>query len=284
MSTNVSRFAAPATLPADRSLAFIGGGNMATAIIGGLLKQGFPASQIWVLDPTEAARERLAAMGVRTAAQASDELQHANIVVWAVKPQQFKEAAKACAHFTTKALHYSVMAGLRSDSMAALLGTQHIVRAMPNTPALVGWGMTGLFARPEVSDEAKQLVEALVAPTGQAMWCEEESLLDAVTAVSGSGPAYVFLLLDAMVQGGMAQGLSHDQANTLALATFAGATELARQSDQSLETLRQQVTSKGGTTHAGITVLLAHGVDKALPAAIAAAHKRAGELGDEFGQ
>jgi len=257
---------------------------MATAIIGGLLKQGFPAQQILVVDPTEAARERLAAMGLRTAEQADEQLQAADMVVWAVKPQQFKDAAQTYAQLTSKALHYSVMAGLRSDSMAALLGTQQIVRAMPNTPALVGLGMTGLFARAEVSAESKQLVEALVAPTGQAMWCDEESLLDAVTGVSGSGPAYVFLLLEAMTQGGVAKGLSYEQAKTLTLATFAGATELARQSDKDLDTLRAQVTSKGGTTHAGVTALLEHGVDKALVAAVTAAHKRAGELGDEFGQ
>jgi len=272
------------SLPDNVSLAFIGGGNMATAIIGGLLKQGFAASRIGVLDPTESARQRMGALGVNTLAAPDASLQAATLVVWAVKPQQFKEAALNCAPHTSGALHYSVMAGLRTDDMARLLGTSRIVRAMPNTPALVGQGMTGLYARPEVSTHERSLIDALVAPTGQSLWLAQESDLDAVTAVSGSGPAYVFYVLEAMIDAAVQLGLSAEQGRTLALATLGGATELAKQSSDTPATLRQNVTSKGGTTHAAISTMEAAGVKDTLMAAMTAAHQRAGELGDEFGR
>jgi pyrroline-5-carboxylate reductase len=211
-------------------------------------------------------------------------LQLATLVVWAVKPQQFKEAALACAAYTKSALHYSVMAGLRTDDMARALSSPRIVRAMPNTPALVGLGMTGLFARPEVSTNERHLIDALVAPTGQSLWLTKESDLDAVTAVSGSGPAYVFYLLEAMIESAVQLGLSAEQGRTLALATLGGATELAKQSSDTPATLRLNVTSKGGTTHAAISTLEAAGVKQTVVTAMAAAHQRAGELGDEFGR
>lgn len=257
---------------------------MATAIIGGLLKQGLAASRIWVLDPTESARQRMDALGVNTLAAPDSSLKAATLVVWAVKPQQFKEAALTYALHTAGALHYSVMAGLRTDDMARLLGNPRIVRAMPNTPALVGQGMTGLYARPEVSANERGLIDALVAPTGQSLWLAQESELDAVTAVSGSGPAYVFYVLEAMIEAAVQLGLSAEQGRTLALATLGGATELARQSADTPATLRQNVTSKGGTTYAAISTMEAAGVKATLIAAMAAAHKRAGELGDEFGR
>lgn len=271
-------------LPASLSIAFIGGGNMATAIVGGLLKQGIAPSQLLVVDPTEAARERMAGLGIRTLAQADASLAQAQVVVWAVKPQQFKEAAQACASHTSQALHYSVMAGLRTTDMAKCLGTPRVVRAMPNTPALVGLGMTGLFAGADVTDQERALVSALVAPTGQSMWLSQEADLDAVTALSGSGPAYVFYVLEAMMAAAEKLGLSSEQGRTLALATLGGATELARQSSDTPATLRQNVTSKGGTTYAAITTLEERGVKAAVMDAIEAAHKRAGELGDEFGR
>lgn len=257
---------------------------MATAIIGGLLKQGLPPQQVLVVDPTEAARERAQRLGLRTAPSADESLSQATLVVWAVKPQQFKEAAASYARLTPGALHYSVMAGLRTDDMARLLGTQRIVRAMPNTPALVGLGMTGLYARPEVNAAERALVDALVAPTGQSLWLAQEKDLDAVTALSGSGPAYVFYLLEAMMAAAQKLGLSADQGRTLALATLGGATELARQSADEPATLRQNVTSKGGTTHAAISTMEAAGMKDTIVAAIEAANRRAGELGDEFGR
>ena len=265
-------------------IAFIGGGNMASAIIGGLLRQGRAPDSILVVDPGEAARQRLAAQGLRSQAAPDDALRAASLVVWAVKPQQFKDAAAATSGLTTHALHYSVMAGLRTDDMARLLGTQRIARAMPNTPALVGQGITGLFARAEVTAAERAAIDALVQPTGQALWVAQEADLDAVTALSGSGPAYVFYFIEAMVQAASDMGLSPEQGRALALATFGGATTLARQSEDSPATLREKVTSKGGTTYAALSTLEDAGVKAAFIKAMRAAQTRAGELGDEFGR
>ncbi len=265
-------------------IAFIGGGNMATAIIGGLLRQGRAPGSILVVDPSEAQRERLAAQGLRTLPQADAALSEASQVVWAVKPQQFKEAAATVASHTAHALHYSVMAGLRTDDMTRLLGTGRIVRAMPNTPALVGQGITGLFARPEVSAHECAAIEQMVAPTGASLWVEQESQLDAVTAMSGSGPAYVYYFIEAMVQAGTEMGLSDTQSRSLALATFSGATALASQSPESPAVLRERVTSKGGTTYAALSHLESKSVKAEFVAAMKAAQRRAGELGDEFGR
>ncbi|MGC4061289.1 MAG: pyrroline-5-carboxylate reductase [Aquabacterium sp.] len=265
-------------------IAFIGGGNMATAIIGGLLRQGRAAASILVIDPVAEQRARLTqALGVQTAAEPDAALSQARTVVWAVKPQQFKDAAQTYAPLTGQALHYSVMAGLRTDGMARLLGTARIVRAMPNTPALVGQGMTGLFARPEVSVAEREAIGAMVAPTGAALWVNNEADLDAVTALSGSGPAYVFYFVEAMMQAAQDMGLSAEQGRQLALATFGGATALASQSSDAPAVLRERVTSKGGTTYAALTSMESAGVKAAFIAAMRAAQKRAGELGDEFG-
>jgi len=269
-------------------IAFIGGGNMATAIIGGLLRQGRTPSSILIIDPSAEQRSRLSeTLGVRTAASPGAPeatLGNARTVVWAVKPQQFKEAAMACAPLTQSALHFSVMAGLRTDDISRMLGTPRIVRAMPNTPALVGQGMTGLFARTEVSADEREAVAQMVAPTGQLQWLDKEADLDAVTALSGSGPAYVFYFIEAMVQAAQDMGLSAEQGRQLALATFAGATALAAQSSDSPAVLRERVTSKGGTTHAALTHLESAGVKATFVAAMRAAEKRASELGDEFGR
>jgi pyrroline-5-carboxylate reductase len=176
------------------------------------------------------------------------------------------------------------MAGLRTDDMARLLGTPRIVRAMPNTPALVGQGITGLFARAEVSAAEREAIGRMVEPTGQALWVQREADLDAVTALSGSGPAYVFYFIEAMVQAAQDMGLSAEQGRLLALATFGGATTLASQSTDAPSVLRERVTSKGGTTYAALTSMEAAGVKAAFVAAMRAAQKRAGELGDEFGR
>jgi len=266
-------------------IAFIGGGNMATAIIGGLLRQGRQPGSILVIDPVAEQRARLSqTLGVQTAEGPGPALSQAGTVVWAVKPQQFKDAAQAYAALTGQALHYSVMAGLRTDDMARLLGTPRIVRAMPNTPALVGQGMTGLFARAEVSAAEREAIEAMVASTGQSLWVQQEADLDAVTALSGSGPAYVFYFVEAMMQAAQDMGLSAEQGRQLALATFGGATTLAAQSTDAPSVLRERVTSKGGTTYAALTSMEAAGVKAAFIAAMRAAQKRASELGDEFGR
>lgn len=266
------------------TIAFIGGGNMASAIIGGLVKSGREGAAILVIDPGDAARTRLASeFGVRTLALADTALASADMVVWAVKPQFFQAAATPCAPHVGRALHLSVMAGIRSEAIARASGAARIVRAMPNTPALIGQGIAGLYAREAVTTADRAQVQAVLAPTGRTLWVAREEDLDAVTALSGSGPAYVFYFVEAMMQGAVEMGLTAEQGRGLALATFAGATALAQASSDAPELLRERVTSKGGTTHAAISALDAAGVKPAFIAALRAAQQRARELGDEFG-
>jgi len=270
------------------TIAFIGGGNMATALIGGLVRAGRAPASILVIDPGAPARQQLAAgFGVRVQPAADAALAGATLVVWAVKPQLFTEAAAPCAAHVGGALHLSVMAGIRSDAIARAThqapAEARIVRSMPNTPALIGRGIAGLFATPAVSAAQRAEVQAVLAPTGQTLWVAQEADLDTVTALSGSGPAYVFYLLEALVAAAVQAGLTAEQGKQLALATFDGATALATQSDEPLALLRERVTSKGGTTFAGLESLRADGVADALGRAVRAAQRRAKELGDEFG-
>jgi pyrroline-5-carboxylate reductase len=263
------------------SIAFIGGGNMAGALIGGLLKAGRAPASIQVVEPSAAQRQRLAQQfGIVALAGADATLAAAEMVVWAVKPQLFAEAATPCAEFVAGALQLSVMAGIRSDAIARASGSARVVRAMPNTPALIGQGIAGLFARAGVSAAERAAVEQVLAPTGELLWLPNEKDLDAVTALSGSGPAYVFYFVEAMMQAAVDMGLSEAQGRTLALSTFAGATALARQSHETPAQLRERVTSKGGTTHAAISLLEADGVKPAFIRALRAAQQRARELGD----
>lgn len=261
-------------------IAFIGGGNMASALIGGLVQAGRPASSIVVVEPCEPQRDKLLQQfGIHARAAADAALQHAATVVWAVKPQTFADAAASCRGLVAQALQVSVMAGIRSDALAAASGSARVVRAMPNTPALIGQGMAGLYARPEVDAAGRTEVQALFAPTGQSLWVDREDDLDAVTALSGSGPAYVFYFIEAMVQAAAEMGLTAEQGRQLAQATFAGATALAQASPLQPAELRAQVTSKGGTTHAAITTLDERGVKAAFVQALHAARARAQELG-----
>lgn len=265
------------------SIAFIGGGNMSSAIIGGLIDQGRPASSIVVVEPFDGAREALARRGVLTLAQAGPALSHAALVVWAVKPQVFREAAAPCGPHIAHAVQLSVMAGIRSEAIAQATGAPRVVRAMPNTPALIGRGIAGLYARPAVVQADRVLVGQVLAPTGECVWVDDEADLDAVTAVSGSGPAYVYYVLEALVEAAVEMGLDESQGRRLAVATFAGATELARRSQEPLSVLRERVTSKGGTTHAAISSLEADAVKASFVKALQAAQRRADELGREFG-
>jgi pyrroline-5-carboxylate reductase len=268
----------------SHTVAFIGGGNMASAIIGGLRRQGLAAEQCIVVEPFAPQRDKLLAdFGIVAKAQADEALSSSGQVVWAVKPQTFKEAAAQVAQHTASALHLSVMAGITSGSMAQLLGTQRIVRAMPNTPALIGKGIAGLYARAAVSEADKRLIESLMATTGEHIWVTDESHLDAVTALSGSGPAYVFFFIEAMMRAGQGMGLSAAQARLLAQSTFSGAAELAKQSSESPEVLRQRVTSKGGTTYAAISSMQESQIGEHFEQALKAACHRAAELGREFG-
>jgi pyrroline-5-carboxylate reductase len=267
------------------SLVFIGGGNMATAIVGGLIKAGRPAQSITVVDPGDAARERLREdFGVRALAAADASIAGAQMVVWAVKPQSFREAAAPCAPYVAQALHLSVMAGIRSEAIAQASGSERVVRAMPNTPALIGRGIAGLYARPAVEAADRAAVEQVLAPTGTVCWVDREEDLDAVTALSGSGPAYVFYFIEAMVEAARQMSLSDAQGRELALATFAGATALAQASADAPAVLRERVTSKGGTTAAALSVLQGADVKAVFVQALQAAQRRAKELGDEFGR
>lgn len=265
-------------------IAFIGGGNMASAIIGGLIGNGLPASQITVVEPFEPARDALQSkFGIDALPAPSAALAGHDLVVWAVKPQTFKDAASTAAPHTAQALHLSVAAGITTSSIAQWLGTGRIVRAMPNTPALVGKGMTGLFARADVNAEGQALIERVIGTTGQLVWVDAEDKLDAVTAMSGSGPAYVFLFLEAMTQAGVDMGLTAEQSYKLAIATFQGASELAARSDEPASVLRERVTSKGGTTYAAITHMQEAQLPQHFVAALRKAQTRAQELAAEFG-
>jgi len=272
--------------PTHPTITFIGGGNMASAIVGGLLRQGHPASALQIVEPWDEQRAKLAQQfpGVSVLAAASADLRPSDLVVWAVKPQTFRDAALASQQHLSNALHLSVAAGITSDSMAGWLQTQRIVRAMPNTPALVGLGMTGLFAREGASAADRALVEAVVKTTGELVWVSAEPQLDAVTALSGSGPAYVFYFLEAMRDAGTRMGLPPEVAYQLAVGTFIGASTLAKRSDDPPQVLRERVTSKGGTTYAALTSMESAGVKAKFEEALFAAQKRAEELGREFGK
>ena len=268
----------------DKHIAFIGGGNMASAIIGGLVAQGFALSHLHVVEPFDAARTKLHGdFGIQAHAEAGDFLKRADMVVWAVKPQTFKDAALQVQSFTRNALHLSVAAGIRSDTIAQWLHTQRVIRSMPNTPALIGKGITALVARDGVSPADKDWASAVIQTTGDVIWLNDETQIDAVTALSGSGPAYMFYFMEAMREAGIGMGLDATQAYQLAVATFIGAGELAKASSEPPEVLRQRVTSKGGTTYAALSAMEHSGIKASFIQAMQAAQVRAKELGDEFG-
>ncbi len=257
---------------------------MAGAMIGGLLRQGVSPSQIMVVEPNDQARVKLQSKwSVLTLAQADRQLQDAVLVVWATKPQVLQEAiTQTLEQLSPAALHLSIAAGVVGHSLQRWLGSQCIVRAMPNTPALIGKGMTGLFAMPAVQEHHKEWINDLVATLGQGAWLDHEAALDAITALSGSGPAYVFMFAKALVAAGVQMGLDEAMARRLVLATFDGATTLASQSDETLETLMAQVTSKGGTTYAALTTMQSLGVDQGITEGAHAAQRRSVSLGQEM--
>ena len=263
-----------------RNIVFIGGGNMAQALVGGLVKAGRTAASIIVIDPSEGTRRRcVGQFGVTARSAAGPFLEMADIVVWAVKPQNFEAAAAPCTAYVGKALQVSVMAGVRSETVVAATGSERVVRVMPNTPALIGQGIAGLFARAAVTDDDRAEAIALLAPTGELIWVGEEAQLDAVTALSGSGPAYVFLLLEALLDAARQIGLPAPAARRFVEQTVAGSAALAAASPDSPAELRRIVTSPGGTTEAAMAVLEAKGVREAFIAAVLAAHAKAEALG-----
>ena len=263
-----------------RNIVFIGGGNMAQALVGGLVKAGRAGASIVVIEPSEGTRRRLVGQfGVTARSAVGPSLEMAEVIVWAVKPQAFEAAAAPCAGRVGKALHVSVMAGVRTDAIVAATGSERVIRVMPNTPALIGQGVAGMFARPAVSDEDRADALALLAPTGELLWVGAEAQLDAVTALSGSGPAYVFLLLEALLDAARQMGLPPEMARRLAEQTVAGSAALAAASPDSPAELRRIVTSPGGTTEAAMTVLDTRGVRDAFIAAVLAARAKAEALG-----
>jgi len=272
-------------------ICFIGGGNMATALIAGLAGKVAQAADIHVVDPNADALERLRTQyGVTTSPDIGTAVAASDVIVLAVKPQQMRDVT---AHLKTelqsqlanKPLLLSIAAGIRGADLSRWLGGYGaIVRTMPNTPALIGQGITGMVAMAGVSAAQKDAADSIMRAVGQTVWLDEESLIDPVTAVSGSGPAYVFYFLEAMQQAAAEMGLSAEQGKALALATFTGAAQLAAQSEEPVEVLRQRVTSKGGTTHAAITSMEAAGVKQAIVEAMKAAAARGRELGEELGR
>jgi pyrroline-5-carboxylate reductase len=223
--------------------------------------------------------------GVSTAPEIGAAVAASEVIVLAVKPQQMREVAlRLQSQLASRPLLLSIAAGIRGTDLSRWLnGYGAIVRTMPNTPALIGQGITGMVAMAGVSEAQKQAADSILRAVGQTVWLDEESLIDPVTAVSGSGPAYVFYFLEAMQQAALEMGLSQEQGRELAIATFTGAAQLAAQSNEPVEVLRQRVTSKGGTTHAAITSMEAAGVKEAIVAAMKAAAARGRELGEELG-
>lgn len=270
------------------SLAFIGGGNMASALAAGLLDDAVPAANIHVIDPSADVRQQWQAKGCRTSAQADTSLSNAAVWLFCVKPQYLAQAAMQCRpYINKKTLVISVAAGISGHTLSRWLGNEtdpytRVVRCMPNTPALIGAGATGMWALSGVSAADKQLAEQLIRAVGVAIWVDSDAALDAVTALSGSGPAYVFLFAEAMIEGATALGLSVEQAKTLALATIQGAAQLADQSDEALAQLRQRVTSKGGTTAAALEVFETRQFKAIVQDAMQAANSRAKALATEF--
>ncbi len=267
------------------SLAFIGGGNMARSLIGGLLARGAQASRIVVSDPAE---EQLAllrdAYQVRTTHDNNTAVTGAEVVVLAVKPQQMRPVTSGlAAALSSRVLLISVAAGIPATSIRQWANGVQVVRCMPNRPALQGCGMTALYATGDVSVPARELAEQVLSAVGATLWVDREGDMDAVTAVSGSGPAYFFLLIEMLEQAGIALGLSATISRKLAVETAYGSGCMAHAATESPATLRQQVTSKGGTTEAALRHLESREVRAIFTEAVSAAARRSAELAAEFG-
>jgi pyrroline-5-carboxylate reductase len=267
-------------------IAFLGGGNMAGALIGGLTAKGFDRRSISVIEVLPAARERLAAQhGIRASTAPDAATSEADVLVLAVKPQDMKTALAPLAPAARDKLVISIAAGVRVEALSRWLqGHRRLVRCMPNTPALIGAGIAALYALPEVSVPERQMAQTLLGAVGEVVWVDEERLLDPVTAVSGSGPAYVFWFIEQLASSGIKLGLSREVSHQLALHTVLGAAKLAAQSNQPPAELRKQVTSKGGTTEAALKVFDQEKLAERIMKALEAASRRGAALGDELGK
>ncbi len=267
-------------------ITFIGGGNMANALIGGLLRQGFASADIVAVEPLAENRERLcAAFGIACLPVVEATALDCEALLLAVKPQQIREALAPLAGRLKAQLVISIAAGMRlADISRWLGGYARLVRTMPNTPALIGAGVTGLYADPSVDEAGRQRAEQVLGAVGKTLWVAEEAMMDAVTAVSGSGPAYVFYFIEALRDAARALGFDEAQSRLLAIETVVGAAALAAGSQDDVSVLRQRVTSKGGTTEAALGVLEEDRVKAAFARAVRAAEARGRELGQQLGR
>lgn len=265
----------------NKKISFIGGGNMAQALISGLLAKGILPEYITVSDPNPDNREQLQAKGINTIDSAKNPLDAlmADVVVLAVKPQIMSTVLADFSQVLDKQLIISVAAGLSTDSLTKMLnGYQNIVRAMPNTPAMVQAGATGLYATDSIDEQEKQLATELMGASGLVIWVDDEEQLHAVTAVSGSAPAYFFYFIESVIQGGIDLGLSQEQASALAMQTALGAAKMSISSDDTPEQLRRKVMSPGGTTEAAVHSLQADKVNELIGKAMQACVKRSREM------
>ncbi len=267
------------------NICFIGGGNMAAALIGGLLGQGFSAGGISVVEISPENRERLAGdFGVRAIEDLKEGIRGSEAIVLAVKPQQLHELLLDLAPLLEDQLLISIAAGIRAVDIARWAGTRAVVRAMPNTPALIQSGIAGMYAMPEASAEQRELAQRILSAAGEVVWLDDEAMMDSVTAISGSGPAYVFYMMEALQQAAMELGFSDEDARKLSLATFLGASRLASGSADPVNVLRAKVTSKNGTTERALSSMEASHVKQHIIDAAKAAAARSRELGDELGR
>lgn len=267
------------------NICFIGGGNMATALIGGLLGQGFGAQQISVVEINAENRARLQRdFSVRAVESLAEGVSGSHAIVFAVKPQQLRDAAQQLAPLLSGQLLISIAAGIRAVDLARWVGSQAVVRAMPNTPSLIRCGMSGLYAMPAVSGAQREQAQNILAAVGETLWLQDEAMVDAVTAISGSGPAYVFYLIEALQQAALKLGFNDEEARRLSVATFLGGSKLAAASTDDVAVLRTRVTSKNGTTERALLSLEQNKVAAHLVQAALAAEARSREMGDELGK
>jgi len=272
----------------NTNIAFIGGGNMARSLVGGLIADGCDPENIAVSDPSQSQLDILRRQfPIRTCADNEAAISGAHVVVLAVKPQVMRTALVGLANVVSagRPLLLSIAAGIRTRDLGRWLGGDvAVVRAMPNTPAMVQSGATALFANQLVDAAQRELAESIMRAVGLTVWLDKEELMDAVTALSGSGPAYFFLVMEAMEKAGIRLGLEASAARLLTLQTALGAARLALESAESTATLRAQVTSPGGTTEKAIGVLCDAGLEALIDRAVSAAHARSGELAVALGE
>lgn len=266
------------------NICFIGGGNMAQALIGGLISRGLPTTRITVSDPVEQVRALLAEKEINVTDDNSAAIQDADIVVFAVKPQVLAQVLQPLKGLVNDKLIISIVAGAEIATLASLLGTARIVRVMPNTPALVQTGAHGLYAHEDVENSDRDLASQVLASTGLTIWVNSEAQIDAVTAVSGSGPAYFFYMMESMIRAGKNLGLDEKVATALTLQTALGAAQMAITSSNTPAELRKNVTSPNGTTQAALEVFDRAQISQNIQAALAAAQKRSQELAQELSE